>query len=233
MFNWAKRALTLGLTCLGSFGAGVGLNIAAATAQSDNVVVYVNGSDQTTLNLVRQVVSNPIVGSVDGQSSVIAGAFDQASADVVTQQLKSRGLAAQQTLYRTQQQVANTYTYPTQYQYVASNAIAPCVQQAYTGSTTYTTVSNYGSNYGGNTVLTGTETGGFSNGQNRYVAAIPLSSGGTNELLRVRQIIPTAFIAKSNRGSYIYAGGYPNRDSAESLTFFLRSRGIDARVLYF
>ncbi|WP_425214330.1 hypothetical protein [Tumidithrix helvetica] len=214
---------------MGSFSATVGLNIAAATAQSDNVVVYVNGSDQTTLNLVRQVVSNPIVGSVDGQSSVIAGAFDQASADLVTKQLKSRGLAAQQTLYRTQQQVANTYTYPTQYQYVASNAIAPCVQQAYTGSTTYTTASNYG----GNTVLTGTETGGFSNGQNRYVTAIPLSSGGADELMRVRQIIPTAFIAKSDRGSYIYAGGYPNRDSAESLTFFLRSRGINARVLYF
>lgn len=50
---------------------------------------------------------------------------------------------------------------------------------------------------------------------------------------QVRQFIPSAFVAKSGRGDYIYAGGYTNRDAAESLKHFLRSQGLDARVLYF
>jgi cell division protein FtsN len=49
----------------------------------------------------------------------------------------------------------------------------------------------------------------------------------------VRQLIPSAFISKSGSGNYVYAGGYPNRDAAESLKHFLRSQGLDARVLYF
>jgi hypothetical protein len=52
-------------------------------------------------------------------------------------------------------------------------------------------------------------------------------------LARVRQFIPNAFISKSELGDYIYAGGYTNRDAAESLKHFLRSQGVDARVIYF
>lgn len=69
--------------------------------------------------------------------------------------------------------------------------------------------------------------------QYRYVTAIPMSTGGMGALAQVQRLIPKAFVAKSFRGNYIYAGGYTNRDAAESLKHFLRSQGLDARVLYF
>jgi len=65
----------------------------------------------------------------------------------------------------------------------------------------------------------------------RYVTAVPVRSGET--LAQVRQFVMGAFRSKSFRGDYIYVGGYPNRDGAESLKHFLRSQGLDARVLYF
>jgi len=67
----------------------------------------------------------------------------------------------------------------------------------------------------------------------RYVAAVPASA--TNQLLlsRVRQYSPNAFLASSGRGTYIYVGAYQNRDSAESVSRYLRSQGVDSRVLYF
>ena len=67
----------------------------------------------------------------------------------------------------------------------------------------------------------------------RYVTAVPMSAGGMAALAQVQRFIPSAFISKSFRGDYIYAGGYTNRDGAESLKYFLRSQGLDARVLYF
>jgi hypothetical protein len=67
--------------------------------------------------------------------------------------------------------------------------------------------------------------------QYRYVTAVPVRSAET--LAMVRQFVAGAFISKSFRGDYIYAGGYTNLDGAESLQYFLRSRGLDARVLYF
>ena len=67
----------------------------------------------------------------------------------------------------------------------------------------------------------------------RYVTAVPMSAGGMAALAQVQRFIPRAFISKSFRGDYIYAGGYTNRDGAESLKYFLRSQGLDARVLYF
>lgn len=67
----------------------------------------------------------------------------------------------------------------------------------------------------------------------RYIAAVPASA--TNQLLlsRVRQYSPNAFLASSGRGTYIYVGAYQNRDSAESVSRYLRSQGVDSRVLYF
>jgi hypothetical protein len=67
----------------------------------------------------------------------------------------------------------------------------------------------------------------------RYVTAVPMSAGGMMALAQVQRFVPRAFISKSFRGDYIYAGGYTNRDGAESLKHFLRSQGLDARVLYF
>lgn len=65
----------------------------------------------------------------------------------------------------------------------------------------------------------------------RYVAAIPTTNAFA--LSQVRQFVPGAVIANSPRGAYIMAGAYDNRNAAESLVAFLRSRGLDARVVFF
>ncbi|NUN64986.1 hypothetical protein HCU40_09510 [Pseudanabaena biceps] len=67
----------------------------------------------------------------------------------------------------------------------------------------------------------------------RYVAAVPTGVNNQSLLSRVRQYIPSAFLANSGRGSYINAGAYQSRDSAESVSRYLRSQGLDSRVLYF
>lgn len=74
---------------------------------------------------------------------------------------------------------------------------------------------------------------------NRYVVVIP---GDENTLDQVNQVLqarvfqenePRARIDESGRGRYVNAGAFPNRNSAESLSYLLRSRGLDARVVYF
>ena len=70
----------------------------------------------------------------------------------------------------------------------------------------------------------------------RYVAVVPASASAANSqflLSRVRQYIPTAFFSSSGRGSFINAGAYQNRDSAEAVSRYLRSQGVDSRVVYF
>ncbi|OIP77079.1 MAG: hypothetical protein AUK48_04655 [Oscillatoriales cyanobacterium CG2_30_44_21] len=67
----------------------------------------------------------------------------------------------------------------------------------------------------------------------RYVAAVPSTANNQFLLSRVRQYVPGAFFANSGRGAYINAGAYQSRDSAESISRYLRSQGLDSRVLYF
>ncbi|PZU97129.1 MAG: hypothetical protein DCE90_08335 [Pseudanabaena sp.] len=67
----------------------------------------------------------------------------------------------------------------------------------------------------------------------RYVAAVPSTANNQFLLSRVRQYVPGAFFANSGRGAYINAGAYQNRDSAEAVSRYLRSQGLDSRVLYF
>jgi hypothetical protein len=67
----------------------------------------------------------------------------------------------------------------------------------------------------------------------RYVAAVPAAATNQFLLSRVRQYVPDAFFSNSGRGTYIHAGAYQNRDSAESVSRYLRSQGVDSRVLYF
>ncbi len=194
--SWANKFIGLAIA---SFVANFGfwnVAIASANAQLGNVVVYVAGNNPVTLNIARQVVTNPVVASVNGKTSIVAGSFNAQTADFVTRELQRRGVAAQQG-YQTSQtsQPANTSPYVTLPSYLpATNSIANSAQY-------------------------------------RYVAAVPVRSVAT--LAQVRQLIPSVFVAKSSRGDYVYAGGYANRDAAESLKHFLRSQGLDARVLYF
>lgn len=67
----------------------------------------------------------------------------------------------------------------------------------------------------------------------RYVAAVPSTANNQFLLSRVRQYVPGAFFTNSGRGAFINAGAYQNRDSAESISRYLRSQGLDSRVLYF
>ncbi|ELS33858.1 MULTISPECIES: hypothetical protein [Pseudanabaena] len=67
----------------------------------------------------------------------------------------------------------------------------------------------------------------------RYVAAIPAPVNNQFLLARVRQYVPNAFFTNSGRGTYIHAGAYQSRDAAESVSRYLRSQGVDSRVLYF
>jgi hypothetical protein len=67
----------------------------------------------------------------------------------------------------------------------------------------------------------------------RYIAAVPAKSNNQFLLSQVRQFVPNAFFANSGRGAYIHAGAYQNRDAAESVSRYLRSQGVDSRVLYF
>ncbi len=67
----------------------------------------------------------------------------------------------------------------------------------------------------------------------RYIAAVPAKLSNQYLLTQVRQYVPNAFFTNSGRGTYIHAGAYQNRDSAEAVSRYLRSQGIDSRVLYF
>lgn len=64
----------------------------------------------------------------------------------------------------------------------------------------------------------------------RYIVVIPNQSEDT--LDKVRQSVDYAFFDKSRLGPYVNAGAYNNRALAESWSELLRSRGLDARVVY-
>jgi hypothetical protein len=189
----AKQTIILAIAIFG-FG---NLALSEARAQLGNIVVYMAGNNPVTLNVARQVVTNPVVSLVNGRTAIVAGSFDAQTADFVTRELQRRGLAAQQT-YQPISQYSNTSPYVTLPSYLPNN------------------ISNI-----------------ENSAQYRYVTAIPMSAGGAGALAQLKRLIPNAFVAKSYRGDYIYAGGYTNRDAAESLRHFLRSQGLDARVLYF
>ncbi len=195
--DWTKKAMGFAIASLGSWN----LAIASANAQLGNILVYVAGNNPVTLSIARQVVTNPVVASVNGQTAIVAGAFDAPTADYVTRELQRRGVVAQQT-YKTAQNV----------------------QPLPTTNSPYVTLPSY---------LPTNLSNGDNLAQYRYVTAVPMSAGGLSALAQVQRLIPQAFVSKSFRGDYIYAGGYNNRDAAESLKHFLRSQGLDARVLYF
>lgn len=66
--------------------------------------------------------------------------------------------------------------------------------------------------------------------QNRYIVVIP---GGQDTLIQARRAVSDAFLAASRRGQYVNAGSFNDRNLAESRSYLLRSRGLDARVVRF
>jgi peptidoglycan hydrolase-like protein with peptidoglycan-binding domain len=63
----------------------------------------------------------------------------------------------------------------------------------------------------------------------RYVVIVP---GNYDTLRQVSQYVTTAFLSDSKRGSYVNAGEFANRATAESRAYMLRSHGISSRVLF-
>lgn len=64
-----------------------------------------------------------------------------------------------------------------------------------------------------------------------HVVVVPVASAIT--LDAVRQCVPSAFLTNSRLGNYIHAGAFADYNRAASLSSMLRSRGLDARVVYF
>jgi hypothetical protein len=67
--------------------------------------------------------------------------------------------------------------------------------------------------------------------KNSYVVVVPVHDDNT--LREVRRYVPGAVFNSSSQGSYVNAGEFPDRDSAELLVSVLRSQGLDAKVVYF
>ncbi|MBW4545798.1 MAG: peptidoglycan-binding protein [Symplocastrum torsivum CPER-KK1] len=66
--------------------------------------------------------------------------------------------------------------------------------------------------------------------RNSYVVVVPIR--GDDTLSEVRRYISSATRRNSKRGEYVNARAFNNRNEAESLSYQLRSRGFDARVVY-
>lgn len=69
--------------------------------------------------------------------------------------------------------------------------------------------------------------------QNPYVVVVPVSNDNTLSAVRAVPGFENADLASSRQGSYVNAGSFPSRASAESRSYLLRARGFDARVAYF
>ena len=62
-----------------------------------------------------------------------------------------------------------------------------------------------------------------------YVVAVPNRGSALED---VQEFLPGAYLTASQRGAYVYAGSFANRQQAEALSANLRSEGLDARVAF-
>lgn len=66
--------------------------------------------------------------------------------------------------------------------------------------------------------------------ESKYIVVVPVKDA--QMIYQVQKYAPQAFVAKSGRRQFVLAGAFPSRNEAESLAYFLRSNGFDARVDY-
>ncbi len=64
-----------------------------------------------------------------------------------------------------------------------------------------------------------------------YVVVVP--GDRPRDFQSIQQCIPDAFIARNRLGKYIHVGSFLDYIMAKRLETFLRSRKLDARVVYF
>ena len=230
--NWINKFAAFGIVTVGS--------LAIAASASAQFVVFVSGDDSATLQRVRTISPNAFVTNINNQPAVQAGIFNsEISADSLAISLQQAGLTAQKT-FRTGSSNIQPITEITQ---APANLIVP--QTNFIPPTPAVATANYSANTfpsafpnafpsavqaPTNNVLIpqASQSVDF-----RYIAAVPASINNQFLLSRVRQFVPSAFFTNSGRGAYIHAGAYPSRDAAESVSRYLRSQGLDSRVLYF
>jgi hypothetical protein len=63
-----------------------------------------------------------------------------------------------------------------------------------------------------------------------YTVAVPGSDPST--IFQVQRLVPGAFVDVAREGRFVNAGGFSDYDSARSMSYFLRSQGLNARVIY-
>ena len=66
--------------------------------------------------------------------------------------------------------------------------------------------------------------------RNRYAVIIPTPD--RTALAKVQQVLPTAVARTDRRGNYVLAGTYATPEAADRRSSLLRSRGLDARVIF-
>lgn len=68
--------------------------------------------------------------------------------------------------------------------------------------------------------------------KDRYIVVVPVQNENTLNQVRAVVGFANAVEGDSKLGKYVNAGAFPNRASAESRSYQLRSRGLDARVAF-
>jgi len=220
----------------GFLACGLGLiSSLISGVEAQPYVVYVPDSGFGTLQTVRRVAPDAFQAVIQGQPAVQAGAFNSAAnADNLVATLRQSGISAQR-IFRNESvttfpanSTSTIISYPgTTYPTTSPQALPPAIAQAPPFANQFS---------GGFTGTNATDASGnpIQPQQFRYISIVPTGPRDSDiKLLQVRRFVPNAFLANSSRGSYIYAGAYNSREGAEALAYYLRSQGLDARVVYF
>lgn len=182
----------------------------ASAAHAQPYVVYVTPSDLTTLDQVRTVVPDAFRSTIDGARVIQAGRFNSvALADERLQLLQFSGFSAQRT--------GGVAIDP----FPPIDPVNPPIGNPPPIDPVNPPIGNPPP---ANNPIS----------QGRYVTAVPIRGASANfTLQQVRQHFPFAVVTETRRGNYVNAGAYSSRAEAEAWSYFLRARGLDARVLYF
>jgi hypothetical protein len=244
--NWLKKFSIIGTTAMASF--------AIAQSASARFTVFVSGNDPAILQRVRTVSPAAFITKINRQPVVQAGTFNsEPSADLLVRSLNNSGIQAQKYFQasggkESNVQVAFTDTPTTsalpnpQQVFIQQNPNIQTVGlQTDTQQQVFTSVPQQTGNFPSrevqpvsNEVIAAQQLPQQTVNTNfRYITAVPAKLTNQYVLSQVRQYVPNAFFTNSGRGTYIHAGAYQNRDLAESVSTYLRSQGIDSRVLYF
>ncbi|MDX2257173.1 MAG: hypothetical protein NW214_16805 [Pseudanabaenaceae cyanobacterium bins.39] len=237
--NWLKK-ISEQATILGIFAFGALGFSQTASAQLAQYVVYVAGNDPSTIQRVRSVAPNAFPSQINGQTVVQAGLFNsETNANNLVLSLQQIGLSPQKSLRSGNVASSGSVFTPPPTTSSGSIFVPPMTSQPAPTTTNDIIIRPEPTNTSIITpvpqpIATNSLLPQASQDPNfRYIAAVPTNANDSFLLSRVRQFVPSAFLANSGRGTYVHAGAYPNRDSAESVSRYLRSQGIDSRVLYF